>query len=114
MADHILKNIEAEQALTMAALVTYQQGQIVSRTLTQNAAVSITLFAFDQGEEISAHESRGDALIHVLDGTATITIGGTAHTVNAGQAIVMPSNVPHAVMAPARFKMMLVVVFPAN
>ena len=66
MADHILKNIEAEKALDMAALVSYQEGQIVSRTLTQNTAVSITLFAFDQGEEISTHESKGDALVCVL------------------------------------------------
>ena len=114
MADHILKNIEVEKALDMAALVSYQEGQIVSRTLTQNAAVSITLFAFDQGEEISSHDSKGDALVYVLDGTATTIIGGTEHTVHAGQSIVMPANVPHAVMAPAQFKMMLVVVFPGK
>lgn len=112
MAEHWIKNIPFEQALDMATLVTYQEGQIVSRTLTQNAAVSITLFAFDQGEEISAHESKGDAMVYVLDGTATVTIGEQAHTVSAGQCVVMPALVPHAVEAAQRFKMLLVVVFP--
>lgn len=114
MAEQILKNIDVEKTLDMAALVTYQGGQIVSRTLTQNAAVSITLFAFAKGEEISTHESNGDAMVYVLEGTAAITIGGMVHTVTSGQCIVMPANVPHAVMATERFKMMLVVVFPGK
>ena len=113
MSKNILKNIEMEKALDMAALVTYQPGQIVSRTLVQNKAVSITLFAFDGGEEISTHESNGDALVYVLDGRGQLTIGGKEYTASAGQAVVMPANVPHAVAAPERFKMMLVVVFPA-
>ncbi|MEA4998251.1 MAG: cupin domain-containing protein [Candidatus Limiplasma sp.] len=113
MADRYLKNLDFEKALDMAALVTYQDGQIVSRTLVQNQAISITLFAFDQGEEISTHESRGDAMVMVLDGSASITIGEQKHPVSAGQTIVMPANVPHAVAAASRFKMLLVVVFPA-
>ena len=113
MSQTYLKNIDVETALELTALVAYQEGQIVSRTLTQNAAVSITLFAFAQGEEISTHESKGDALVTVMDGEATVTIGGTEHTVKTGQSIVMPANVPHAVAAASRFKMLLVVVFPA-
>lgn len=113
MAETILKNIEVEKVLDMAALVAYQEGQIVSRTLAQNAAVSITLFAFAQGEEIAAHESRGDALVSILDGSACITIGDMPHTLEAGQSIVMPANKPHAVKAATRFKMLLTVVFPA-
>ena len=113
MANPILKNIPPEQALDMAALIPYQQGQIVSRTLTQNQAVSVTLFAFEQEEEISTHESRGDALVQILDGTALVTVGGTEHTLRAGQCIVMPANVSHAVAAPQRFQMMLTVVFPS-
>ena len=109
---NILKNIDFEKAVEMAGLVTYQPGQIVSRTLVQNKAVSITLFAFDSGEEISAHESSGDALVYVLDGKAQLTIGGQEHTATAGQTVVMPANVSHAVAAPEPFKMMLVVVFP--
>lgn len=112
MGRNILKNIDAEKALDMAALVEYRQGQIVSRTLVQNKAVSITLFAFDGGEEISSHESEGDALVYVLDGKALLTIGGAGHTAAAGQAVVMPAGVPHAVAAPEPFKMLLVVVFP--
>ena len=112
MSKNILKNIDVEKALDMAGLVSYQPGQIVSRTLVQNKAVSVTLFAFDSGEEISAHESDGDALVYVLDGKALLTIGGREHTATAGQVVVMPANVPHAVAAPEPFKMLLVVVFP--
>ncbi len=112
MADKILKNIEFEKALEMAALVAYQEGQIVSRTLVQNKAVSITLFAFDTGEEISSHESQGDALVYILDGSASITVGGKVHAVEAGQTIVMPAGVPHALEAASPFKMLLVVAFP--
>lgn len=113
MADKILKNIEFEKAMHMAALVAYQEGQIVSRTLVQNQAVSITLFAFDTGEEISTHESKGDAMVYILDGSASITIGGKVHAVEAGQTIVMPAGVPHALEAATPFKMLLTVVFPA-
>lgn len=113
MADKILKNMEFEKALEMASLVSYQEGQIVSRTLVQNKAVSITLFAFDVGEEISSHESQGDALVYVLDGSASITVGGKLHSLEAGQTIVMPAGIPHALEAAAPFKMLLVVVFPA-
>ena len=114
MAEPFIKNLDREKALDMAALVSYQPGQIVSRTLTQNGAISLTLFAFDQGEEISTHESKGDALVYVLDGDASITINGTVHAVSAGQTIVMPANLPHAVEAATRFKMLLVVVFPTR
>jgi quercetin dioxygenase-like cupin family protein len=113
MSQNILKNIDIEKVLDMAELVTYQPGQIVSRTLVQNKAVSITLFAFDGGEEISTHESSGDALVYVLDGQAQLTIGGREYTATAGQTVVMPASVPHAVAAPGPFKMLLVVVFPA-
>mgnify|MGYP004705480209 CR=1 FL=1 len=113
MSNNILKNIEMEKALDMAALVAYQPGQIVSRTLVQNRAVSITLFAFDSGEEISSHESSGDALVYVMDGKAQLTIGGQEHIAAMGQTVVMPAGVPHAVAATERFKMLLVVVFPA-
>jgi quercetin dioxygenase-like cupin family protein len=113
MSKNILKNIDIEKVLDMAGLVVYQPGQIVSRTLVQNKAVSITLFAFDDGEEISTHESSGDALVYVLDGKAQLTIGGQEHIATAGQTVVMPAGVPHAVAAPEPFKMLLVVVFPA-
>lgn len=113
MEDRFLKNIDLEKVLEMSSLVAYQEGQVVSRTLAQNKAVSITLFAFDKDEEISTHESHGDALVYILDGSASITIGGKVYELEAGQSIVMPAHIPHAIEAAVRFKMLLVVVFPA-
>ncbi len=112
MKKNILKNIDFDTVLDMAELTAYQPGQIVSRTLVQNRAVSVTLFAFDEGEEISSHESGGDAMVYVLEGRAAVTVGGTLHHPEKGQVIVMPAGVPHAVEAEERFKMLLVVVFP--
>lgn len=106
-----LKNIDIAAVLPLAGLVPYQDGQIVSRTLVQNKAVSITLFAFEAGEEISTHASGGDALIYVLDGSGVITIDDTTYTPKAGECIVMPAGHPHAVAAQERFKMLLVVIF---
>jgi quercetin dioxygenase-like cupin family protein len=112
MDKKILKNIDLEAVLELSDLVSYQEGQIVSRTIVQNKAVSITLFAFDAGEEISAHESSGDALVYVLDGIGKITIGDKIYNPSKDQTIVMPAGIPHAVEAAERFKMMLIVVFP--
>lgn len=107
-----IKNIPHEQPQDLAALVSVQPGQIVSRTLAQNPAVSLTLFAFDEGEEISTHSSEGDAMVQVLEGEGLFTVDGTEHTVSAGQVLVMPAGKPHAVYAPRSFKMLLTVVFP--
>lgn len=112
MKKNILKNIEMENVLDLAELVAYQPGQIVSRTLVQNRAVSITLFAFDTGEEISSHESGGDAMVIVLEGEGVITIDGNVYHPKQGQTIVMPAGIPHAVACEQPFKMLLVVVFP--
>ena len=111
MARRILKNIEASQALALPELVAYQTGQIVSRTLAQNAHVSLTLFAFDADEEISTHASGGDALVQVLDGRVRITISGKEYDVAAGASIVMPAGEPHALRAPVPAKFLLTVVF---
>ena len=88
--------------------------QIVSRTLAQNPYVSITLFAFAEGEEISTHDSAGDAMVQVLEGTGRFTVGGEEHLIHAGEALVMPAGIPHAVFAPEAFKMLLTVVFPTQ
>ncbi len=112
MKDKILKNINLAEALELKDLVSYQDGQIVSRTLVQNGAVSITLFAFDTGEEISAHESKGDALVTILDGNGVITIDQKEYELSTGQSIVMPAGIPHAVKAASPFKMLLIVTFP--
>ena len=112
MLKKMIKNIDFASPLSLGALVTYQTGQIVSRTLAQNRAVSMTLFAFDKGEEISSHESKGDAMVQMLDGKAKITIGEGEYVLSAGETIVMPAGVPHALEAVEPFKMFLTVVFP--
>ena len=106
-----MKNIAKSEVVTLKELVAYQEGQIVSRTLAQNPAVSVTLFAFDKGEEISTHESGGDAFVTCLDGMGTVTIDGTAYDLREGESIVMPAGHPHAVYGQEAFKMLLVVVF---
>ncbi|NLX77967.1 MAG: cupin domain-containing protein [Clostridiaceae bacterium] len=106
-----IKNIEFSKALNMEDLVAYQEGQVVSRTLSQGKNVSLTLFAFDKGEEISSHSSTGDALVYILDGEAEITIGEEVFNVTKGETIVMPAGIPHALLAKEQFKMLLVVVF---
>ncbi len=112
MKTELFKNIPFAQALDLAGLVDYEDGRVVSRTLAQQPTANVTLFSFSPGEGISTHSSPGDALVHVLDGEARITIGDTTHTVAAGQAIAMPANVPHGLEAEKPFKMLLVVVKP--
>ena len=112
--EKIIKNMEHSAVLPLAGQVEYMPGQIVSKTLAQNKHHSLTLFAFEKDEEISSHDSTGDAMILVLDGTGRITIADETYLVHAGEAIVMPANVPHAVYAEERFKMLLTVLFPES
>lgn len=111
MDHHFIKNIDFKKALLLESLVEYQTGQVVSRTLAQGKPVSLTLFAFDKGEEISSHSSSGDALVYILDGKAEITIGDEKFQLTKGETIVMPAGIPHALFAMEKFKMFLVVVF---
>ena len=83
----------------------------MSKTLAQNAAVSVTLFAFDKDEEISTHESGGDAFVTCLDGVGRITIDGEEYQLHEGESIVMPAKHPHAVYGQEQFKMLLVEIF---
>ncbi|HAT78580.1 MAG TPA: cupin domain-containing protein [Oscillibacter sp.] len=106
-----MKNISKAEVLTLRDQVAYQSGQVVSRTLAQNEHVSVTLFSFDKGEEISTHESGGDAMVTCLDGVGRITIDGVEHILHEGESIVMPARHPHAVYGQEQFKMLLVVVF---
>ena len=107
----MMKNYDIATVLTMKEQVAYQPGQVVSKTLAQNDAVSVTLFAFDKGEEISTHESGGDALVLCLDGEGRITVDGVEHILHEGESILMPARHPHAVSGQKRFKMLLGVVF---
>lgn len=105
------KNIEKKTVLQLKDLVAYQRGQVVSKTLVQNELMGVTVFSFDKGEEISTHASGGDAMVTVLDGTGRFTVGGDVFVLTAGQTLVMPKDVPHAVYGVEQFKMLLTVSF---
>lgn len=106
-----MKNIPKSEVLALKEQVAYQPGQVVSKTLAQNPAVSVTLFSFDKGEEISTHSLAATAFVTCLDGVGQITIDGQEYLLREGEAIVMPAGHPHAVLGRERFKMLLVVVF---
>lgn len=105
------KNINKKEVLELKNLVEYQEGQVVSKTLVQNELVSVTIFSFDKGEEISTHAAGGDAMVTVLEGKGKFTIGGDEFYLEAGQTIIMPKDIPHSVYGEKKFKMMLVVSF---
>ncbi|MFI3205933.1 MAG: cupin domain-containing protein [Clostridia bacterium] len=109
-----IKNIEHEKTIQLTTQISAQQGQVVSKTLAQNQNVSITLFAFSKGEEISTHESKGDAMVTVLEGTGKFIIDKNEFELKEGQTIIMPANKPHSVHATENFKMILTVIFPAS
>jgi quercetin dioxygenase-like cupin family protein len=94
----------------MADLVAYQAGSVVSRVILKKDTGNVTVFAFDQGQGLSEHTTPFDALVHILDGAAEITVGGTPHDLRAGEMILMPANVPHALKANERFKMALTMI----
>ena len=106
-----IKNFNKAEVVTLKEQVAYQEGQVVSKTMAQNDHVSVTLFSFDKGEEISTHESGGDAFVTCLDGVGRITIEGVEYILHEGESIVMPAKHPHAVYGLEQFKMLLVVIF---
>ncbi len=105
------KNIEKQTKLQLKELVTYQENQVVSKTLVQNDAVSMTVFSFDKDEEISTHASGGDAMVTVLEGVGRFTVGDQVFVLKEGETLVMPKGIPHAVYGEERFKMQLTVTF---
>ncbi len=107
-----IKNIPHESILRLAEQVSIQPGQVVSKTLAQNKAVSLTIFDFDKDEEISTHASNGDAMVTVLEGTGKFTVDGKEYILEAGETLVMPAGKPHAVYGQEAFKMLLTVIFP--
>jgi len=98
------------QAVELAGQVDYAVGSVVSRTLVKKPTGTITLFAFDRGQGLSEHSAPYDAFVQVVDGVATLRIGGTDVVAKAGEVVVMPANIPHAVHATERFKMLLVMI----
>lgn len=105
------KNIPKQEKILLKNLVEYQDGQVVSKTLVQNDFVSVTIFSFDKGEEISTHASGGDNMVTVLDGKGRFTVDGEVFTLTEGESLIMPKDVPHAVFGEEKFKMELVVSF---
>ena len=105
------KKINKKKILKLKEVVDYQEGQVVSKTLVQNELVSVTVFSFDKGEEISTHASSGDAMVTVLEGKGKFTISGEEYFLEEGQTIIMPKDEPHSVYGEEKFKMLLVVSF---
>ena len=105
------KNIEKQTKLQLKDQIEYQPGQVVSKTLVQNDKVSMTIFSFDKGEEISTHAAGGDAMVTVMEGTGRFTVGGEAFILNEGETLIMPKDIPHTVYGEEKFKMLLTVSF---
>ena len=105
------KNIEKQMKLQLKDQIEYQPGQVVSKTLVQNDKVSMTVFSFDKGEEISTHAAGGDAMVTVLEGNGRFTVGGEVFFLKEGETLIMPKDIPHAVYGEERFKMQLTVSF---
>lgn len=98
------------EVYTLKNMVDYADGSTVSKIIIRNDKGNLTLFAFDKGQNLSEHSAPFDAIVQVLEGTGTIIINKEEHSVGAGELIVMPANVPHAVEAPERFKMLLIMI----
>jgi quercetin dioxygenase-like cupin family protein len=108
MAEEV--NAPIAEAFSIKDQVQYGEGAIVSRTIIKRPTGTITLFAFDKGQELSEHTAPFDAVVEVLDGKMEATIGGKPVRATAGQTVIMPANVPHAIKATARFKMLLTMI----
>ena len=107
MTDCNKSSVPTAEAVDLTALVRYADGSIVSRTIADTGAGTVTLFAFDEGQKLSEHSAPFDAIVQVIEGEAELTIGGKAVRASAGQLVVMPADVPHSVGATRRFKMLL-------
>ena len=101
------RTLAAAKAVEVAKLVEYVEGSVVSRTIAENEAGTITAFAFGAGQGLSEHTAPFDAVVQILDGEAELTIGGEAVRAAAGQLVIMPADVPHSVRATQPFKMLL-------
>jgi len=116
MTSRAKKTDEAKTSLApgavrdVAGMAPYGEQSIVSRTIVDRSAGTVTLFAFDAGQGLSEHQAPYDALVHVIEGQAVVVIGGVEHRLGAGCMILMPANVPHAVRADGRFKMLLTMI----
>lgn len=103
-------NKYSKAPLLMAELVKYQEGSVVSREIIKKPTGTVTLFAFDQGQGLSEHQTPYDAMVLLLDGEAEITVSGKLHYVKQGEMLIIPANHPHALKAVKRFKMALIMI----
>lgn len=99
--------------LNVQSLLQYQDSAIVSRVLLKEKTGNVTVFAFDKEQELSEHTAPFDAMVHVIDGKAEVNIDGKPHNLSAGEIIIMPANIPHALYAEEKFKMILTMIKPA-
>ncbi|MCP4582216.1 MAG: cupin domain-containing protein [candidate division Zixibacteria bacterium] len=99
--------LNPSQVYNLFDLAEYAEGSVVSRTIAKNQTGTCTLFAFDSGQGLSEHSAPFDALVQIVDGQALVTIGGEKITVSKGELVMMPANIPHALQAEKRFKMLL-------
>jgi quercetin dioxygenase-like cupin family protein len=104
------KTLKSKEAThyTPKSMLEYQTGGIASRTLIENENCTVTLFACDAGTCVSEHSAPFDALVHVIEGTGKFTVGGIEQKVESGELLLMPSDIPHSVHAPVRFRMILI------
>ncbi len=98
------------ETVSLANLVSYQEGSVVSRTILKRATGTVTLFAFDEGQGLSEHTAAFDAIAQILEGEAEITVAGKALPTKAGEAVLLPANLPHSLKATTRFRMMLTMI----
>lgn len=109
MENGILKNLSG-QTIVLSTLINYQNDSVVSREIVKQSNGSITLFAFDEGEGLSEHTAPFDAILHILDGEAEITLSGKSSYLKKGEMIIMPAGEPHSVKASGKFKMLLTMI----
>ncbi|GAG02802.1 unnamed protein product [marine sediment metagenome] len=96
-----------DKAVKVCELIDYQEGSVVSRTILETETGTVTIFAFAEGQGLSEHTAPFDALVHLIDGEAEVTISGQLLHVREGEIIIMPANKPHALKAVTKFKMLL-------
>ena len=109
---HKNQHVPCSEPFNLTDAILYADGSVISKTILDKGVGAITLFSFDKGQGLSEHTSPFDAVVCIIDGAAHITIGGEDKIVAAGEMIIMPANVPHALHAKDRFKMLLIMIRP--
>lgn len=108
-----MPKVDHAEVFNIEALIRYQESAIVSRVLLKQKTGNVTVFAFDKDQELSEHTAPFDAMVQVIDGKVKVSIDGTPYKLSAGQMIIMPANIPHALYALEKFKMILTMIKPA-